>query len=274
MDCDFVYPVISRRSGGLSIGVNLNPDMTCDFNCVYCQVDRGQTPSRSDVDLDQVRRELAGMLAAAINGDIWKHERFAGVESAYRRLNDIAFSGNGEPTLYERFDEAVRIASELRNEHALDDLKLIVITNASALHRDHVQRGLDILDPERDQVWAKLDAGTAQYYQAINRSSVPFAQILDNILNCGRRRPVAIQSLFAVLHGKPASEAEFNAYIDRLARLIDRGCRIQEVQLCTLARGPAEPYVLPMEARDLEHLAKVLRQRLNNVAVRVFAGID
>lgn len=274
LDCDFVYPVISRRSEGLSIGVNLNPDMTCDFNCVYCQVDRRQTPSRSDVDLDQIRLELDRMLTAVADGDVWKHDRFAGVESVYRRLNDIAFSGNGEPTLYKRFDEAVRIAADLRDKHALDDLKLIVITNASALHRKHVQQGLDILDVDRDQVWGKLDAGTEQYYQAINRSSVPFAQILDNILDCGRRRPVVIQSLFAIVHGQPVSDSEFAAYVDRLATLIDRGCRIQEVQLCTLARGAAEPYVLPLEAKDLEHLARTLRLRLNNVAVRVFAGLD
>ena len=41
----FVYPVVSRRSGGVSIVVNLNPDTTCNFDCVYCQVDR-QTASR------------------------------------------------------------------------------------------------------------------------------------------------------------------------------------------------------------------------------------
>jgi hypothetical protein len=28
----FVYPVLSRRSGGISIGVNLNPDMVCNFD--------------------------------------------------------------------------------------------------------------------------------------------------------------------------------------------------------------------------------------------------
>src|SRR5947208_956480 len=36
----YVYPVISRRSKGLSIGVNLNPDKVCNFDCVYCCVDR------------------------------------------------------------------------------------------------------------------------------------------------------------------------------------------------------------------------------------------
>ncbi|MBM3871597.1 MAG: radical SAM protein, partial [Verrucomicrobia bacterium] len=33
-DFTYVYPVISRRSGGLSIGINLNPDKKCNFDCV------------------------------------------------------------------------------------------------------------------------------------------------------------------------------------------------------------------------------------------------
>ncbi|GHV16314.1 hypothetical protein AGMMS49938_16200 [Fibrobacterales bacterium] len=39
-DFRFVYPVISRRAKGLSIGVNCTPNKTCNFNCIYCQVDR------------------------------------------------------------------------------------------------------------------------------------------------------------------------------------------------------------------------------------------
>jgi hypothetical protein len=30
----FVYAVISPRARGLSVGVNMNPDRFCDFNCV------------------------------------------------------------------------------------------------------------------------------------------------------------------------------------------------------------------------------------------------
>ena len=38
----YVYPVISRRAGGLSIGINLSADKLCNFHCIYCQVDRGE----------------------------------------------------------------------------------------------------------------------------------------------------------------------------------------------------------------------------------------
>ena len=36
----FVYAVISARARGLSLGVNVNPDKKCNFDCSYCEVDR------------------------------------------------------------------------------------------------------------------------------------------------------------------------------------------------------------------------------------------
>ena len=55
-----------------------------------------------------------------------------------RRLNDIAFSGDGEPTTYQNFDEI--IAALCRGEAAagLDAVKMVLITNASMFHRPHV----------------------------------------------------------------------------------------------------------------------------------------
>ena len=54
---DYCYPVISRRSKGVSLGVNLNPNKVCNFDCVYCEVDRITPPRRADVDLDQLEAE-------------------------------------------------------------------------------------------------------------------------------------------------------------------------------------------------------------------------
>ncbi|MCA9259705.1 MAG: hypothetical protein KDA61_10920, partial [Planctomycetales bacterium] len=58
----FVYPVLSRRSGGISLGVNLNPDKICNFDCVYCQVDRRVAPQVTEVDRDVLAAELVEML--------------------------------------------------------------------------------------------------------------------------------------------------------------------------------------------------------------------
>ena len=55
-DNRFVYAVVSRRSGGVSIGVNLNPEKYCNFDCVYCQVDRTVRggPVLRKIDLPQL----------------------------------------------------------------------------------------------------------------------------------------------------------------------------------------------------------------------------
>ncbi|MCH8853818.1 MAG: radical SAM protein, partial [Planctomycetes bacterium] len=63
----YVYPVISRRSHGLSIGVNLNPDKACNFDCVYCQVDRAVPGKFRSVDLNVLRIELEHMIRMTLD---------------------------------------------------------------------------------------------------------------------------------------------------------------------------------------------------------------
>ena len=66
----FVYPVISRRSGGLSLGVNLNPDKRCNFDCIYCEVDRRE-PGRPDrADPARIQDELLALIHLARSGGL------------------------------------------------------------------------------------------------------------------------------------------------------------------------------------------------------------
>jgi hypothetical protein len=58
----YVYPVVSRRSRGMSIGVNLNRDKRCTFACAYCQVDRGGACASGPTDLGRLREELVETL--------------------------------------------------------------------------------------------------------------------------------------------------------------------------------------------------------------------
>ena len=275
-DFQYVYPVVSRRSGGLSIGVNLNIDKACNFDCVYCCVDRSIEPVRRDVDLDQVEAELGRMLDLAVSGEIWGEPDFASVPQAKRRLNDIAFSGDGEPTAYPRFDEACRIATRLKRDQirgGLDEVKIVVITNATLFDRPMVQRALAELDANQGEIWAKLDAGTEAYYRVIDRTKFPFQKALDNILACGRLRPIVIQSLFMAIHDKPLSDEEFEAYLSRLEDLIQRGCQIQLVQLYTTARQTAEAYVAPLNDDHLDRLGRRLGERLPGVDAEVYYGV-
>ena len=116
-----------------------------------------------------------------------------------RTLRDIAFSGDGEPTTYRNFDEVIQACATLKQKHQLDDVAMVLISNASMFHREHVQRGLQILDQNQGQVWAKLDAGTDAYYQLVERTKIPFQQILDNIAQVSLTRPVVIQALILLL---------------------------------------------------------------------------
>src|SRR5882757_9732879 len=98
----YVYPVISRRSKGLSIGVNLNPDKVCNFDCVYCCVDRTTPPIEREVDLGVLRDELDQMMALAISGELFGEPPFDQTPAHLKRVNDIAFSGDGEPTSFQK----------------------------------------------------------------------------------------------------------------------------------------------------------------------------
>ncbi len=259
----FVYPVLSRRSRGLSIGVNLNPDKICNFDCIYCQVDRSVQSETRFVALEGLLAELDEMLGFAASGDIWLTEKFRDAPDALRRVNDIAFSGDGEPTTYKNFDEIIARCAELKARHGLDDVKMVLITNASMFHRPHVQRGLEILDANNGEIWAKLDAGTQEYFKLVDRTPIPLHQVLENITAAARVRPLVIQSLLMRVAGEPPSPAELEAYCDRLNEITAAGGTLKLVQVYTIARRPAESYVSPLSDAEVDAIVELVRRRTN-----------
>ena len=261
----YVYPVLSRRAGGISIGVNLNLDAFCNFNCVYCQVVRpakgiGPAECGRSVDVARLGAELDWMVDWVVSGRIWQDTRFAKTPSALRRLNDIAFSGDGEPTMCPDFERAVAAAAEIRSRRRLDDLKLVLITNSTLLGREHVRCGLETMDAGGGEIWAKLDAGSEEYYRKINRSKVPFRRILDNLLETAKARPIVIQSLFMQIEGRPVSESEQQAYCRRLRDIVSGGGQIKLVQIHTVARAPAESWVSALSVEQIDTLAERVRR--------------
>ena len=139
----YVYPVLSRRSRGISVGINLNPDKVCNFDCVYCQVDRRDSRRGSREVDDGAVAAGAGRDArpGALGPALRRMTRFASVPEPLRRLNDIAFSGDGEPTTYPGFARIVREVAALKKRRRLDEVKLVLITNATMFHRPQVQGG-------------------------------------------------------------------------------------------------------------------------------------
>ena len=268
-DNRFVYPVISRRSKGLSIGVNLNPDMACNFDCVYCSVDRTEKPTVRSVDLAGVRAELNHLLAIAVSGAIWSESPFDRTPPELRRLNDVAFSGDGEPTSYSGFLEACRLAAELIAWHGAS-AKIVVITNATLLHRPESQEAIKFLDTVPSQIWAKLDAGTDEYFHLIERTKVPLQRVLDNLLLTGKARPIVIQSMFLHYHNEPPTAAEISAYIGRLRDLLSGGCQISLVQIYTVARATAEADATPLSTSEVD--AIVAQVSALGVAAEAYYG--
>src|ERR1043165_7077126 len=222
----YVYPVISRRSQGVSIGVNLNPDKACNFDCVYCEVDR-KTPYRVKlVDLPVLAAELEAMMEIRSSGQLFEREPFASAPQAWRRLNDIAFSGDGEPTTCNVFEQAVDLVFRLRNKHD-PAAKLVLISDSTMFHRPGVQAGLRRLMGGAFEGWGKLGAGTEPYYRIVNRSRVPFDRVLKNIADTATWCPLFIQTLFLRIHGQPPAEGEVEAYAQRINDIVALGGRIR-----------------------------------------------
>ena len=266
----FVYPVISRRSGGLSLGVNLNPDKRCNFNCAYCEVDR-QTPGPAKtVDLIRLRAELSALAQSALRGQLGLTPKFAEVAALTRRIRDIAFSGDGEPTMVPNFADCVRAVIEVKLALALADTKIVLITNATGLDKTDVKRGLALLDAHQGEIWGKLDAGTDAYYRLVNRSHVAFDRIMHNLTITAQARPIVIQSLFMKVRGEPMPAPELEVYCGRLRDILAAGGSIREVQAYTIARPTPEPWVERLDRADLDSIAAVIRAR-TGLPVMTFA---
>lgn len=252
----FVYPVLSRRSRGISVGVNLNPDKVCNFDCIYCQVDRRSESETRFVEFDQLLAELEAMLKWVASGEIFTHPQFASVPEHLRRLNDMAFSGDGEPTTYRNFDVIMERAAELKRGLELDAVKMVLITNATMFHRPAVECGLATLDQNQGEIWAKLDAGTEDYYHLIDRTSIPFQRVLDNLLLASRVRPLVIQSLFMRVQGIGPTDVEIDAYIERLKHILADGGQLARIQIYTVARPPAEGFVSALDSSEVQAIAQ------------------
>jgi wyosine [tRNA(Phe)-imidazoG37] synthetase (radical SAM superfamily) len=256
-DFRYVYPVISRRSRGLSIGINLNPDAACNFDCVYCCADRTVPRRVPPLELAVLEAELRHMVEH--RRELFAEPEFRAVPHELRRLNDIAFSGDGEPTLVPAFPQAAALAIQVRQDYGLDDTKLVLITNGCCLARPAVAETLALLDQHNGQIWAKLDAGTEEYFQQISRTRVRFQAVLDSLRAAARIRPIVLQSLFMRLHDQPPPAAEIAAYAQRVRWLLEGGGRISLIQIYTVARRTAEAFVSPLTPAELEAIAAAVR---------------
>jgi len=273
----YVYAVVSRRSRGLSIGVNLNPDKVCNFACPYCQVDRTTPGGERAVDLVRLRAELDHLFGLITAGTLWEIPPFSTAKDSFRRVNDIAFAGDGEPTSCPTFPGAVRAVGEARAAHGLHDVKVNLLTNATLFQRPRVQAGLEALDAIGGEIWAKLDAGTEDYFQLVDGTGLPFRRVLQNIHDAARLRPIVLQCMFMTWEGEGPSDAEVAAWAGRIDDLLADGGLVRLVQVYSVARHPADPRVDALPTPRLEQLADAARAVVarhgTGTVVQVYPGI-
>jgi len=254
-----VYCVISQRAKGLSVGVNMNPNGNCNFDCVYCEVDRRRCAGPAEVDVPLMRAELDEVLDIAMAGRLRDYPAFHATPADLLELKEVALSGDGEPTLCPNFREVIEGVAHLRAAGRWPFFKIVLITNATGLHLPGVRSGIEILTGF-DEIWVKLDVGTQQAMDTVNRADVPLRVVMENITRLGRVRPIVIQSLFPLLRGAEPAVAEIDAYLDRLRELRDAGVRIGYVQVYSAHRPAIHPDCGHLPLRSLSAIAKRVRE--------------
>ena len=254
----FVYVAISPRARGLSVGVNMNPDKKCNFDCVYCEVNRQEAARESHLDVSVMVTELKGTLLAIREGRLRERPRYRALPEDLLELRHVALSGDGEPTMASNFLEAGTAVVHLRALSGLPFFKFVLITNATGLDLPEVQRGLKLLT-RSDEVWAKLDGGTQTYLNRIDRPEVPLGKILENILVVARQRPVVIQSVFPALTGLEAPAEEIMEFALRLKELRQGGAQIPLVQIYSATRPMSQVGCNHLPLRVLSRIAQTVR---------------
>lgn len=262
----FVYAVISARARGLSIGINMNPDKRCNFDCEYCEVNRLLPSHETFLDVEVMAKELQRTLALAYSGELRNFHLYRDTPADLLELRHVALSGDGEPTFSPNFLDAVRSVVHVRARGRF--FKIVLLTNASGLDLRDAQDGLKLFTPD-DEVWAKLDAGTQGRMNEVNHPDCPLDKILENILFVARQRPVIIQSFFTLLNGKEPSAEEVHQYAQRLCDLKQAGAQIPLVQIYSATRPAAHSNCGHLPLKALAHIAQFVRET-TGLKVEVF----
>lgn len=259
----YVYPVISRRAGGVSIGINLNPNNACNWACLYCQVENLTRGGPPPIDLELLERELAAFLDDALHGSFMQQQ----VPPEARRLMDVAFSGNGEPTSAEAFAEAVEVVGNVLERFGQKG-KLVVrlITNGSLMHRPEVQAGIRHLAELGGEVWFKIDRATADEVAEINGVPWQSAKMARNLELCSTLAPTWVQTCWFALDGVEPSGASRRAYCELLSPI---AAKLAGVHLYGLARPSMQPAATRLKALPEQALHKFAGQIEKETGIRV-----
>ncbi|MCX7191735.1 MAG: radical SAM protein [Candidatus Methylopumilus sp.] len=254
----YIYSVISRRAGGLSIGVNLNVNNACNWQCIYCEIPNLTRGSPPPIELDVLEDELRFFLYEIIHGDYM--EKNVAIED--RHLKDIAFSGNGEPTSAEEFPQVILIVKKILEEfNLLHKIKIRLITNGSLMHKESVLEGIQLLANMNGEVWFKVDAALEESTKVINQVNIKPQQAIDRLKRCSEICPTFVQTCIFTIDNKEPNNKEIDAYI----KLIDSAKKsIKGVHLYGIARPSMQPEAYRLGRVNINVLENIADQLHNN----------
>lgn len=258
----YIYPVVSRRAGGVSIGINLNINNACNWRCVYCQVPNLSRGTPPPIELEVLEKELRSFLTYALHGDFM--ERY--VAEGDRHLKDIAFSGNGEPTSAKEFPEVLTLVEKvlsdfnLLGENQPNPIKVRLITNGSLLDKQVILNSIRHLAKCNGEVWFKLDAGTKEGIARINDVNINPQSHIQRLKHCAELCPTFIQTCMFAMDGEPPQEADITAYLALISQVKQV---VKGVHLYGLARPSYQaeaPRLSRLPPEWLEEMAQRIRQ--------------
>ena len=239
-----VYGPVRSRRLGRSLGINLTPAhlKLCSFNCSYCQYGWSEHSRRASEpafehwpSASTVTKAVAAALRSlAAQGD---------------RVDRLTLAGHGEPTMHPKIKEVVAALRKVRDE-LVPDVPIAVLSNASTLERADVREAL----AELDERYMKLDAGDTATLRSVNGSPLSIEQLVTGL----KKVPdIVIQAMFVKDRtGRVDNTGDLTVinWVGALDRI-----RPKAVQVYTIDRTPAFPYLQPVPAARLREIVQRVR---------------
>ena len=261
----YIYPVVSRRAGGLSLGINLNTNNACNWQCIYCEVPdliRGKPDS---INLKELEVELDYWLDQIINQSFLNQYTQNKTE-----FKDIAFSGNGEPTASKQFKDVIKIVIKKINEYKLTKkITIRLITNGSNMSNPNVKEALSLMNNFSREVWFKIDQINEEDVKTINQVNLSKATVKRNLEAALDTSPTVIQTCLFRLNNKLPSKASLDAYIDFLKTYEKKIKGIHLYSLARLSEQSSDYELTRLTEPELESIANKIK--LLNIPTQIFA---
>ena len=263
-DSKYVYPVVSRRAGGLSLGVNLNTNNACNWQCIYCEIPNLTRGGPEPIEVELLKDELNFWLDQIINSNFLKENTPPGTTFA-----DVALSGNGEPTAAPEFLKVLEIIIASLKEHKLiDKIPVRLITNGSFISKK--KECLNIFNQYHGEIWFKIDAANENSIKLINQVNLDPSSIINNLKICAEACQTVIQTcLLKINHQVPT-----NDFLKNYSKLIKPYERlIKKIDLYSLARPSLQNNqditIERLSLDELNNIKNILQKQLT-IKIDVF----